>query len=92
MDDLGEFGLGSLSSMAGVGTAVRGSKIDSGFRHSTAGSLAGSVSSAPPQAARLSSLSPKGPRPVSGARSISNSVSSDADVGHASSSSSSPSS
>jgi len=63
-DDLAEFGLANLSSMAGVGTAARGSKIDAGFRRSTVGSVASNattVRSASPQ--RQASLSP---RPFSG--------------------------
>lgn len=78
-DDLAEFGLGNLSSMVGVGTAARGSKIDTGFRHSTVGSMASSARS--PSPPRRSSLSPRSPRPFS-IRSISNPLSSDADAGH----------
>jgi len=70
-DDLAEFGLANLSSMAGVGTAARGSKIDAEFRRSTVGSVASNattVRSASPQ--RQASLSP---RPFSGV---------DVDTGH----------
>jgi hypothetical protein len=81
-DDLGEFGLIKLSSMAGVGTAARGSKIDNGLQESSISSLASSATSAhhPSPVHRLSS-SPKGPRPPS-SKSISNSLLSNAEIGH----------
>jgi len=81
IDDLGEFGLNNLSSMAGVGTAARGSKIDTGFRQSSVSSMASSTTARHPSPVSRSSLSPKGPRPPS-SWSISNSLSSDPEVGH----------
>jgi hypothetical protein len=80
-DDLGEFGLIKLSSMAGVGTAARGSKIDTGLRQSSISSLASNATMPHPSPVRRSSLSPRGPRPPS-SKSVSNSLSSDADIGH----------
>jgi len=82
-DDLGEFGLIKLSSMAGVGTAARGSKIDTGLRKSSISSLASSATSARPSSpVRRSSSSPRGPRPPS-SKSISNSLSSNVEeIGH----------
>jgi len=80
-DDLGEFGLIKLSSMAGVGTAARGSKIDTGLRQSSMSSLNSSGTARHPSPVRRLSLSPRGPRPPS-SKSISNSLSSDAEIGH----------
>jgi len=42
-NDLTEFGLGNMSSMAGVGTAARGSKIDTEFRSSRVCSVGSNV-------------------------------------------------
>jgi len=78
VDDLAEFGLGS---MAGVGTAARGSKIDSGFRPSSMASISNKPTARSPSPPRRSSQLPTAPRPLS-SRSISNLVSFDADTGH----------
>jgi hypothetical protein len=82
VDDLGEFGLIKLSSMAGVGTAARGSKIGTELRGSSISSLASSPTSPRhPSPVGRSSLSPTGPRPPS-SKSVSNSLSSNAEIGH----------
>jgi hypothetical protein len=83
-DDLGEFGVIRLSSMVGVGTAARGSKIDTGLRQSSVSSLGGGSppTAHHPSSVRRSSLSPRGPRPPSSSKSISHSISSDAEMGH----------
>lgn len=76
-DDLAEFG---LSSTAGVGTAARGNKIDTGFRHSSVGSVDRAVSCSP-SSPRRASLSPRGPRSDSH-RSKTDFLSSKNDIGH----------
>jgi len=61
-DDLTEFGLYDTHSMAGVGTAARGSKIDADFRHNrmgSAGSAGSNVTAGSSPSQRLSLL----PRP-----------------------------
>lgn len=63
-DDLAEFGVYDMTSMAGVGTAARGSKFDTDFHRSRMGSAGSNFAAGSSPSQRLS-LSPRPPRPTS---------------------------
>lgn len=76
-DDLAEFGLYEMPSMVGVGTAARGSKIDTGCGHSRVGSAGSNITASSSPSQRLSLF----PRPLRPSSQIYPS-STETDVGH----------